>query len=370
MSNKLDFAAIEQYSKQYASRLCDEFYSRHDAINGNQVLNLSTVGQVNVLVVNQLYEKWKADTLAFRSSYFDFEQDEVKQALQTFMNVVSQYIAVKREHFEPMLRFAVASSLVLLFDPKHYFESQLKEQPNLTVSLEDLKRWSKYTRFNKFVISALQEKMGNESYIYVSQATRWLDDICTDDAPYDEADKFLTLFSQKVPVSKDDFIKKVAPPVSKSFFDLDPEDPEHVDVPVYKPAPPAVPQAEITKPVFVEEKIVVENAVLNDKFTTDQQTINDVLTKDSAGTLADKLSNGRIDSIVGAISLNQKFGFINQLFHGDAVAYTQAIHELEHCRTFDEAQGILQSQYANKYMWRQSPEEADDLLDIVRRRFT
>ena len=141
-------------------------------------------------------------------------------------------------------------------------------------------------------------------------------------------------------------------------------------MPVYKPAPPAVPQAEITKPVFVEEKIVVENAVLNDKFTTDQQTINDVLTKDSVGTLADKLSNGHIDSIVGAISLNQKFGFINQLFHGDAVAYTQAIHELEHCRTFDEAQGILQSQYANKYMWRQSPEEADDLLDIVRRRFT
>ncbi|MFN8357778.1 MAG: hypothetical protein U0Y10_25185 [Spirosomataceae bacterium] len=382
MSNKLDFAAIEQYSKQYATKLCDEFYARHDAINGQQVLNLSNVGQVNTLVVSQLYEKWKSDTERFRSPYFDFEHESVKQALQAFMNTVSQQISIKRAAFEPLLSTAVSDTLVLLLDPKHYFETLLRNVPYATLSADTLKAWGKYTRCNKFIVNSLQEYLGDASHVSVAQALGWLDTICHENAPYEDTEKYLQLFASKVSADKDSFLKKAA---SKSFFDFEPDDvvvetpikptfqPEIpvVTTPVVPTPPPASPvEVKAPVPVLMDELADNQPEILNTKFAGEQQTINDILAKETPGILANKLATGRLESIVGAISLNQKFGFINQLFHGDAVAYTQAVHELEHCMSLDEAQQLINNQYATKYMWRQSPEEAAELMDIVRRRFT
>ena len=100
---KLDLSAIEKYGQQYAAKVCDDFFNRTATINGQQILKLSNVAQVNMFVVSDLFERWKADSEAFKSPYFNFEHEDVKAALKTFMNTASQNIMVKREDFEQML---------------------------------------------------------------------------------------------------------------------------------------------------------------------------------------------------------------------------------------------------------------------------
>lgn len=114
MSNKLNLSAIEKYSKNYAAKLCDTFFSSNQMISGKQILTLSSVQQVNLLTIKSLYDKWQAETQRLRSPYFDFNSEEAQQALKIFMNTVSQFISVKRENFEPLLVDSVGGNIGII----------------------------------------------------------------------------------------------------------------------------------------------------------------------------------------------------------------------------------------------------------------
>lgn len=368
MSNKLDLAAVEQYSQQYAAKVCEEFFLRNEVINGQQVLNLSAVGQVNLLVVSSLFGKWQSETSRLKSPYFDFESEAVQQALQAFMNTVSQHIAVRRADFEPLLREATTNTLVLLFDPKTYFEGIFSELPNARLSQELAKQLNKYTRINKFITSALEQKTTEQGSASISQLSAWLDEWCQAER-LDDPDKLLSLFSAKVPLERSQLFAPQKPAAPKSFFDLEPDElPEPA-----RPLPEA-PRPVVPRPVVAQESAPAAEPVVaqtvQEKLAPEEASLNDTLKHNESGSLADALASTPLESIPAAISLNQKIMFINQLFHGDAVAYTQAIMELDGCRQFDEAQALINQQYANKYLWKMSPDEAEEFVEIVRRRFT
>jgi hypothetical protein len=108
---------------------------------------------------------------------------------------------------------------------------------------------------------------------------------------------------------------------------------------------------------------------LNDSFATGQ-SLNDILKASSSPTLGQQTGFGKIDSIAGSISLNQKYVFINSLFHGDTPAYQQAIEELDACSSLDAAKELMNKKYAPKYLWRMSADDADTLFEVVKRKYS
>ena len=120
MSNKFNTNALNEYSKSYARRVAADFYHANPTLSGRQILNLTPINQVNLFVVSSLFDKWKGEVEKFRSPFFDFNHPEVEEALRAFMNVVSQHIAVRREHLEPLLADATKRTLIALFDPRYY----------------------------------------------------------------------------------------------------------------------------------------------------------------------------------------------------------------------------------------------------------
>ena len=111
---------------------------------------------------------------------------------------------------------------------------------------------------------------------------------------------------------------------------------------------------------------------LNDTFTDDLPTVNDLLKKDIIGTgtpLSDLAFSRPIKSIVDGISLNQKFVFIGRLFDGDINSYNKAVEELDNCINFSEAKNLMNKSLAPKYNWIMAAEEANDFLEVVGRKF-
>jgi hypothetical protein len=79
--------------------------------------------------------------------------------------------------------------------------------------------------------------------------------------------------------------------------------------------------------------------------------------------------NSRIEGITGAISLNQRFLFTNNLFGGNIQAFSHSLEELELCKDFIEAKELILKKYVPRYMWDISGAEAEEFIDIVKRRF-
>jgi hypothetical protein len=378
MTRKLNQPAILAYSQRYAGKLCDEFFTRIPSINGQQILNLSNIGQINTFVVESLYEKWKADTESFKSSYFDFENEAVSQALQSFMNTVSQHIKVSREDFEPLLANATERTIGLLIEPKLYIENILREMPDFQVQSSDLKKMLKYTRLNRALLQKLDEKMADEDSVYVSQAINWLDEV-SGPMTFEDPDKYIELLSAKVPVSLDDFYRKnyeetpiveAMPPVfeepkaSTSFFDMDMHDDEAAPLPTLE---------SLRSSQHIEQIVrrpEPETTTINERLYQDLPTVNDILSRESNNaTWADTQSRTAIKSIAEGISLNQKFTFIGKLFDGDIHSYHAALAELDQCLTFGDAKNIMNRKLAPKFNWIMAAEEADEFLEIVSRKF-
>jgi hypothetical protein len=393
MMDKLNIPAVEAYSESYAKRLTTYFFIDNEVVDGKEMLKFSDVQQVNLFTISELFEAWQQETTRLRSPYFNFEAEEVKEALKIFMDTVSRFIAVRKEHFEPMLVSAVRNTLLLLLNPSQYFE-QWRNSFGDAVTLDRLKEKVKYFQVNKFIIKDLITRMDEIGQTSVSTelAIRWINEIIQSKSDQlDNPEAILDTFSRKLPIEMESF-KDTHTANQGSFFDAAFSDnavsqssqtrEEIVSEPEREVAAPVrdtmtEPVAEPTKDKFLEVKTepVVPKGTpielrLNERLGKDQKTLNDafrqVATKEP--TLERHLKT-RIENIKSAIPLNQKFVFINELFKGDTAAYHQALNELEQCSNYQAATELLMQNYAKNYGWNMEGEEVEAFFEIIERKF-
>jgi len=358
---------LSQYSQSFARQICDDFFAKNNTATGAQLLQFTYIPQVNLFVVSSLYEKWKAESEAFKSPFFNFEQPDVQQALQVFMNVVSQHISVKREILEPYLVEATQNTLVLLLDPKQYFNELLRDQPEFLVKAEVVKQLQKYTRINQFVPQAIAERMADRPTVFVNQAIDWMEDVLKQNPDKIEPiEKWVSAFSAIVPLEVADIFKKnhrttTTPSVpdiasGKSFFDAVASPPaaaaKEGAITTTDTPPPngsAATVANVNSQVLPAES-------LNDSFKNDTDSMADVMQKQA------------IANIAQSIPLGQKFMFIQQLFDSSNSAYDAAIQALDQAPDYAAALNLIRN-FTTQNKWETSSEAVVDLLDVVKRRF-
>lgn len=225
MSNKFNANALTEYSRSYARRVANDFYQQNSVISGKQILNLTPIAQINLFVVNSLFEKWKTDAEKFRSPYFEFTHPEVEEALRAFMNVVSQHIAVRREHLEPLIADAVRRTLCLLFDPRGYFDELLRELPEFTLTSSVARQLTRFTQIHKVIPVTIEQRMNGKSFIYANQALTYLDEVLAQHShELDRYDKYVPLFEATIPLDLSALLRAHVPDSlingpARSFFD-------------------------------------------------------------------------------------------------------------------------------------------------------
>ncbi|MBC3783745.1 hypothetical protein [Spirosoma utsteinense] len=417
MSNKFNANALTEYSKSYARRIAADVYQHRSAITGQQILTLTPINQINLFVISSLSDKWRADAEKFRSAYFDYTNPEVQEALQNFMNVVSQHISVRREHLEPLLAEATRRAIILVFDPRAYFDDILRDQPEFTLTSDVLKQVSRYTKINQFIPLHIAQRMSGKPFIYVNQALSYLDEVLTQRThELEHYDDFVAKLSEKLPMDVAALLRSHVPDVipnspSRSFFDaavepitppapLVPADAVPNDVmpatpPQLDPVPAGItadesgsggpmflrgnesgpePVAPVAQPSQLQtgslsQPSVTTNAESESGYVP---TLNDTLRESASAepvSVAQSFSRKPIESVGRSISLNQKFRFINQLFNGNSSAYNQAVAEIDTLDNYGQALDLISYRYASQYLWDMSSDEVSELVEILKRRF-
>lgn len=225
MSNKFNANALTEYSKSYARRVATDFYQQHTTMNGEQILSLTPITQINLLIISSLSDKWKADAEKFRSHYFDFAHVDVQEALQNFMNVVSQHISVRREHLEPLLADATRRTIIMIFDPRDYFDEILRSQPEFMLTAAALKQITRFTKINQFIPAYITQRTKDKPFVYANQAIGYLDEALAQRGhELEHHDKYVALFSEKLPMDVSTLLRSHVPdsipnPPARSFFD-------------------------------------------------------------------------------------------------------------------------------------------------------
>jgi hypothetical protein len=70
-----------------------------------------------------------------------------------------------------------------------------------------------------------------------------------------------------------------------------------------------------------------------------------------------------------AISINQRFSFINELFGGENMDYHAAIQHLDSLPTADRARAYVSEDLSQRYDWSRKEEHVNKLLKLIERKF-
>lgn len=106
-----------------------------------------------------------------------------------------------------------------------------------------------------------------------------------------------------------------------------------------------------------------------DKLKSDTPSINDKITSGKSDhSLADHMQLKPISDMKSAISLNEKFQFINELFEGSSDRYSEAINLLNSCGGTEDA-GQLFADLKSRYNWDDQHSVYKKLHEFVIRRY-
>lgn len=150
---QINHSQIEDYAKKLAEILGENHFAEQETINGQEILRLSEIKQINFFVLKILFERWQEETRNLRSPYFNFKSEKVTKALMAFMNILSQNIEIEKSAFMPLLTTAVQDTLYLTLTPFDHFWADLSQGPD-TLSTKNLKAKGKYIKQNKHIYDA------------------------------------------------------------------------------------------------------------------------------------------------------------------------------------------------------------------------
>jgi hypothetical protein len=350
MDEKISLEAIAVYGDSYSEKLLKNFFAAKDKINGQEILSLSAIQQVNLFVIRELFKAWKEETRKQKSSYFDNENPEVKEALATYMSVVSNHISIDRAHFAPLLKKAVSQTLLAIFDPYDFFSMLVTGKDN-KLEVASLREELKYIKINKAPIERMLQTLearkvehipGNEAFAVLDQI---LEEV---NFTPEDLDDYIAKFSQ---------IQSLDP---SSFYISKPV----IETELRSPAPQQQVKSEMseTRTTYTEDKVIVE-----EKKVVVQETKRDSVNERApAGrpALMDNLK--KISRIKESLSINQKFMFTKVLFFGDFESFSRAIDDLDQLPDMNAALRYLERHSSN---WDRESKEFHEFMEMVEQRF-
>lgn len=321
MDEKISLEAIALYSDAYAEKMLERFFKEKKKISGQEILVFSDVQQVNLFVLRELFKTWREELKKLKSPYFDYTHPDVKEALETFMNVLSKNISIDRQHFAPLLKKSVSQTLLLIFNPYDYF-SMILSGPNNKLDVASFREEIKYLRINKAPLEKLLQRLDEKDLNEISgnEAFGILDHILEEvNFTPEDLDGYISRFDA------------VARLESEKFYFKKPEQPV-----------PANPK---------ESK-------------TEKATLHDSLLQEQKPTLADNFR--KIDRIKDRLTINQKFMFTKILFRGDFESFSRAIDELDGLPDMPTALKYLDRFYND---WDKESEEFHEFMEMLEKRF-
>ncbi len=367
MDEKISLEAIALYGDAYADKVLKGFFSTKEKITGPEILSLCNVQQINLFVVRELFKSWKEETKKLKSQYFDYDNPEVKEALESLMSMLSKNISIDQANFTPLLKKAVSQTLLVVFDPYDFFSMIITGKDN-KLELAPFKEEIKYLKVNKAPLERMLEKLeekgvkeisGNEAFSILDQI---LEEVGFNP---DDVEEYLEKFSSVIPLDANKFyVSKPEPTVvfKTPVPEIPIEKPRVPDAPIEKqrvPEPPIEkqrvpepPKAE-NKPKAVSQQQPANSVSINDTMTRQRPSIIDNFQK--------------ISKIKDSLTINQKFMFTKVLFHGDFELFSKAIDHLDKLDSIRMALHYLEEEYAGS--WDHDSEEFHEFMELIEKRF-
>ncbi len=347
MDEKISLESISLYGDAYAEKVLKDFFAHKEKISGAEILTLCSIQQINLFVVRELFKTWKEETRKLKSAYFDYEHADVKEALENYMRILSQNIAIDQANFNDLLKKAVSQTLMVVFDPYDFF-SMIIAGKNNKLEVVPFREEIKYLKINKAPLERLlirldekgiKEIPGNEAFAFLDQI---LEEV---NFTPEDVEGYIEKFSSVVPLDPHQFY--ISKDSRATPTPIAPLRKEEVKVTLSPPPVQHKPRANVVR-----------------QPPQNNPSINDKLSDAPRNAVVENFH--KIAKIKNNLTINQKFMFTKVLFHGDFELFSKAIDDLDRQDNIKGAMRYLEENYED---WDQESEEFHEFMELIAKRF-
>ncbi|OGX89491.1 hypothetical protein [Hymenobacter coccineus] len=376
MNDKYSPAKCAQYGRRLAARLCDQHFGAQPTatLDGPALLSFTPVRQLNLLVLRQLLTQWQAEAARLRSPYFDFDAAPVQASLAQLMNTLSRHIRLDRAALEPLLAQAIAGALGLATAPATAAQHLLFSgpEPIASASLRDNLR---YIDLDKELYQGFVDNLPatTEGFSAEFLSHRFELYHAANYRAHDAVQRFVETLSTLLPLTTADLLEDgpVATLPAAAIAMAKPVNPSLTASEA--PAAPPMAAPPITRPPVQSVTLPLEpNVPLYEKLKASQgdaQPLAETLRAHAAPARPAEHTAPKVETLRAAISINQRFSFINELFNGENMEYHAAVQHLDALATAEQARAYLMDELAQRYDWTRKEEHVGKLLKLIERKF-
>lgn len=275
--------------------------------------------------------------------------EEKSEQLKTLMQGSQNYIEVLKE------KEVIISQL----------KNELVEKENAIQQLQLQKSSAIIEKEEVPTVEEFSENQIEEANLFVDEEP------ATTEMPRADDTALLT-FPEAAPVQPVVIQEEVQENILLDIFDDDEEEVQNIEMSVEKTAQ----AADDRDLLFPDEKPKMEvKPSQQSLFDTDEplykaekKSLNDLLSTREDISLGAKFQNARVKDLSKAISINDKFLFIRELFRNKGEEFSKSIQQLNACNTIDEAFDLMETM-KKYYAWDTTAQAYLKLCDLVRRKF-
>lgn len=356
MSDKINAEYLESYSHLFAEKICTEYFGTKKYMNGQEIIRLTPVNQVNLIVIKSLFGEWQDELEKLKSNpYFDYKDYAVSEALKEFMNVLSRAIKIEKQHFEPLLRKSVKNTVLLAVDPVAFFSQEIDKASPIEIA-QHFKEAKKYVKWHVALLNILAEKAGlgaSKGELHRALAANY------------------------------DYLKSQLEPASSLLASMDQVHPLQYDR-LIATAEVSAQLVQEEEPVIAEEQEEVEDQAKTEApspepeetpLTTQHRPAEGGKAIDPALAWAKFESEeygymkGSVSRLSESVALNQKFMFTKVLFDGNHDLMMHALKSVDEYDNFVDAIEFLNKHYVAELDWDIDSDEVAEFLHLIFRKF-
>jgi hypothetical protein len=375
METAINHDYINSYAEAYTNRIVDRYFSENSIIDGENILSITEFRQINLFIVKNIMVKWEMEAKKLRSPFFDYTSQEVQNALQDFMNVLSKNISIEQKVFKPLLKMAVNEVLILIFSPYDFFRKELLNI-GTPVSLDELEKRKKFIKINSELYHAYVQKieMAGVDNMQIKEAKEYFDEVCEEiNFSPEEPDEYISLFSNEIQFDLKKVYAEVADESDKMKDDSEKKDDEtekkedtgeKIEDETDQNADPGIDPGIDQGSNPGEEKVPI-----HEKYFQKKATLVDELKKEPASTVLDFHQKQKIDSIKKNISIQQRFRFVRELFSENDELFSEIIEYLDNCSSIEEANSYLNEKFLANGQWNNENDSVIEFLSVVSKKF-
>jgi len=246
MENKLNIQELQGYAKQLSRKLCREYFVFDKrSVDGKEVMQFTTIEQVNYFVLKIVFVKWKDEMALYKQSpYFDYSKPEIENALKALMDELSNSISIRMSDFEVLLAQAIEETIYLALSPYHYFKIYYFSPEKNKITLAELKEKAKYVKNNAVFFNHFIEKLETyriPSFMVADIMGHFQESYYSTNDTFDDYEPIIEGFNQLLPLELDRIVSDLKKkddyaPTPLEVFENQRKQPEKV-LTETKPAP-------------------------------------------------------------------------------------------------------------------------------------